>query len=226
MPALQRAGQRLRPRRAHHARRARRRRVDRQRPEGVEHGRAPRRPTGCCSPAPTGTCRSTAASRTSPCRCSRTASRCVRCKQMNGTRRSTRSSSPTRASRATTSSATWATAGASRSRRSPTSARRSARICAPRRATQSPGRTAREAAEEAGGVLQDLRLVPAARWAVPTWSSRTRRRRAADIRSARPAAHRVRPVAASSIERWTEQRARAARAAGATRDRKGRSASC
>ena len=63
VPAVQRARRRLRPRRAHDARRARRRRVGRQRPEGVDH-RAPTTPTSaCCSPAPTGTCPSTAASR-------------------------------------------------------------------------------------------------------------------------------------------------------------------
>ncbi len=44
MPAVQRARQRLRPRRADDAGRARRRRVGRQRPEAVEHERPPRRP--------------------------------------------------------------------------------------------------------------------------------------------------------------------------------------
>ena len=44
VPAVQRAGQRLRPGRAHHPGGARRRRVGRQRPEGVEH-RAPTTPT-------------------------------------------------------------------------------------------------------------------------------------------------------------------------------------
>ena len=43
VPAVQRAGQRIRPRRAHHPGRPRRRRVGRQRPEGVEHQRPPRR---------------------------------------------------------------------------------------------------------------------------------------------------------------------------------------
>ena len=44
VPAVQRAVGRLGPRRAHHHGGARRRRVGRQRPEGVEHQRAPRRP--------------------------------------------------------------------------------------------------------------------------------------------------------------------------------------
>ena len=44
VPAVQRARQRLRPRRADDAGRARRRRVGRQRPEAVEHERPPRRP--------------------------------------------------------------------------------------------------------------------------------------------------------------------------------------
>ena len=39
VPAVQRAGRRIRPRRAQHPRRARRRRVGRQRPEGVDLGR-------------------------------------------------------------------------------------------------------------------------------------------------------------------------------------------
>ena len=68
VPAVQRAGQRLGPRRAHHPGRPRRRRVDRQRAEGVEHRRPPRRTTACCSPAPTGTSPSTRASATSCCR--------------------------------------------------------------------------------------------------------------------------------------------------------------
>ena len=43
VPAVQRAGRGIRPRRPHDARRARRRRVDRQRAEGVEHRRRARR---------------------------------------------------------------------------------------------------------------------------------------------------------------------------------------
>ena len=61
------------------ARRARRRRVGRQRPEGVEHERPPRRLRHARSPAPTGTSPSTAASPTSCCRCTSPASRCGRC---------------------------------------------------------------------------------------------------------------------------------------------------
>ena len=56
VPALLRARRRLRPGRAADPGRPRRRRVGRERPEGVDVGR-PRRPTtGCSSPAPTGTC--------------------------------------------------------------------------------------------------------------------------------------------------------------------------
>ena len=50
VPAVQRADQRLRPRRPGDARRARRRRVGRQRPEAVEHERPPRRPRPAARP--------------------------------------------------------------------------------------------------------------------------------------------------------------------------------
>ena len=84
VPAVQRAGRRVRPRRAHHHGRARRRRVGGQRPEGVEH-RARTTPTsGCCWPAPTGTRPSTRASPTSCCRCSSRAWRSGPLRQMNG----------------------------------------------------------------------------------------------------------------------------------------------
>ena len=71
VPAVQRARRRLRPRRAHDARGARRRRVGRERPEGVELASRTSPTGGSCSPAPTGTCRSTAASRTSSSTCRR-----------------------------------------------------------------------------------------------------------------------------------------------------------
>ena len=68
VPAVLRAGRRVRPRRPADPRRARRRRVGRQRARRCGR-RAPRRPTtGCSSPAPTGTSRSTAASRSSGAR--------------------------------------------------------------------------------------------------------------------------------------------------------------
>ena len=66
------------------ARGARRRRVDRERPEGLDVARAPRPATGCCSPAPIPTCRSTRASATSSSTCTRRASRCGRCVQITG----------------------------------------------------------------------------------------------------------------------------------------------
>ena len=78
--------------------------------------------TACCSPAPTGTCRSTAASPTSCCRCTSPVSRSAPLRQMNGHASFnevflTDARVPGRA----TSSATPARAGASRSRRSRTS---------------------------------------------------------------------------------------------------------
>ena len=79
VPAVQRAGQRVRPRRA----------VDAGRAATATSGsstarscgaRAPTTPTtGCCWPAPTRTCPSTAASATSCCRCTSPASRSARC---------------------------------------------------------------------------------------------------------------------------------------------------
>ena len=56
VPAVLRAGRRLRRRQPADARRARRRRVGRQRPEGVDVGRALRRLRAAASPAPTPTC--------------------------------------------------------------------------------------------------------------------------------------------------------------------------
>ena len=55
MPAVQRAGRRLRRRRPVDHGRARRRRVDRQRPEGLDDARPRRRAGACSSPAPTPT---------------------------------------------------------------------------------------------------------------------------------------------------------------------------
>ena len=99
VPALLRARRRLRPRRAADPGRARRRRVGRQRPEGVDLGR-PRRPTtGCSSPAPTGTCPSTRASRSSGSRCTSPASRSGRSARSPTRPTSTRCSSPTRGCR-------------------------------------------------------------------------------------------------------------------------------
>ena len=79
VPAVQRAGQRLGPRRPHHPGGAGRRRVGRQRPEGLEHRRPQGATTASCWPAPTGTSPSTAASRTSSSTCTSPASRCARC---------------------------------------------------------------------------------------------------------------------------------------------------
>ena len=65
VPAVQRAGRGLGRRRPRDPGGARRRRVGRQRAEGVDHGRAALASGGCCCAAPTPTCRSTAACRTS-----------------------------------------------------------------------------------------------------------------------------------------------------------------
>ena len=79
VPALQRAGRRLRPRERAGQGRARRRRVDHQRPEGVDVGRPGRPTSGCCSRAPTPTRRSTRASPTSRSRWTSPGWRCGRC---------------------------------------------------------------------------------------------------------------------------------------------------
>ena len=69
VPALLRAGRRLRRRRRPHQRgRARRRRLGDQRPEGLDLGRALLATTASSSPAPIPTCPSTRASRCSSCR--------------------------------------------------------------------------------------------------------------------------------------------------------------
>ena len=78
VPVVQRAGRGQRPRVAADARRPGRRRVRRERPEGVDDARARRRATASCSPAPNPTRTRTTASRTSSSTCSRRASRCGR----------------------------------------------------------------------------------------------------------------------------------------------------
>ena len=96
------------------ARGARRRRVGRERPEGVEHARAPRRPRHARRPHRPRPARSTRASPTSWSTCTRPASRCGRCARSPVKPSSTRCTSPTSASRTPIASATSATAGASR----------------------------------------------------------------------------------------------------------------
>ena len=85
MPAVQRAGQRLRPGRRRDAGRAPGQQVGDQRPEGVDHQRAQGAIGACCWRAPTGTCPSTRASPTSSSTCSQPGVRGrIRCSQMNG----------------------------------------------------------------------------------------------------------------------------------------------
>ena len=84
MPAVLRAGLGLRLRRPVDPGRARRRRVDRQRPEGVDDA-GPHRPSGACSsPAPTPTCPSTAGSRPSSSTCRRPGVEVRPLRQMTG----------------------------------------------------------------------------------------------------------------------------------------------
>ena len=78
VPALQRTRRGQRPRVAADPRGARRRRVRRQRPEGVDDARARRAVTASCSRARTPTPNSTRASPTSSSTCARPASRCDR----------------------------------------------------------------------------------------------------------------------------------------------------
>ena len=79
VPALQRARQRLRPRRPDDPGRARRRRVGRQRAEGVEHERPPRRLRDAPRPHRLGRAQAPRHHATSCCRCTSPASRCARC---------------------------------------------------------------------------------------------------------------------------------------------------
>ena len=88
------------------ARRARRRRVGAQRLEDLEHGGDVGRLRACAWPAPTGTCRSTAASPCSSWRSTSRACRSTRSSRSTGRSSSARSSSTTCGSRPTPSSAT------------------------------------------------------------------------------------------------------------------------
>ena len=113
VPALQRAGRRLRPRRPRLPGGPRRRRVGRS-PARRCGTRSPTSPTGACSsPAPTPTRPSTRASPTSPSTCTRPASRSGRCARSPARPSSTRCTSPRCGCPTPTASATWATAGGS-----------------------------------------------------------------------------------------------------------------
>ena len=118
VPAVQRARRRLRRRRPLDPGGARRRRVGRQRAEGVDDAGARSRSGGCCWPAPTPTSRSTAGSPTSSSTCTRPASPCGRWCRSPATPSSTRCSSTTPASPTRCASGPRATAGGSASRRS------------------------------------------------------------------------------------------------------------
>ena len=116
VPALLRARRGLRPRRPAHARRARRRRVDRSTARRCGR-RARTTATGAsCSRAATPTRRSTRASPRSCSTCARPASTCGRCARSTARRTSTRCSSPTCASPTRCASARRAAAGAPRTR--------------------------------------------------------------------------------------------------------------
>ena len=136
VPGLQRAELGLRPGQPEDVRRARRRRVGDQRPEGVDDRRPPRRLLLPARPAPTPTRRSTRASPTCSCRCASPASRCAASPSPTGRPSSARSSSTTPAARRTTSSAAsttggrwptrrWRSSGASRRRPATAASRRS-----------------------------------------------------------------------------------------------------
>ena len=84
MPAVQRARRRLRRRRSRHPGRARRRRVDRERRRRSGRRWRTSRRSGCCSPAPIPTRRSTRASPRSSSTCTSPASRCGPIRSMAG----------------------------------------------------------------------------------------------------------------------------------------------
>ena len=83
VPAVQRARRRIGPGRPVHLGRARRRQLGDQRPEGLEHQRAPRGHGHAAGPHRSPASRSTRASRTSRCRCTSPASRFGQLRQMN-----------------------------------------------------------------------------------------------------------------------------------------------
>ena len=91
VPAVQRARRRERPRVARDPGRARRRRVGRQRPEGVEHARAHGRPRDARRPHRPRRAQAPRASPTSRSTCTRRASRCGRCGRSPARPSSTRS---------------------------------------------------------------------------------------------------------------------------------------
>ena len=118
VPALQRARRRQRPRVARDPRRARRRRLDHHRPEGVDDVGARVRLRRSCSPGPIPTSRSARASPTSSSTCTNRASTYGRSATSPARSTSTRCSSTARACPTTSASATSTTAGASPTRRS------------------------------------------------------------------------------------------------------------
>ena len=141
VPALQRAGRGLRPRRPVDEGGAGRRRVGRQRPEGVDLGRAGPI-SACSSPAPNPTRRSTRASPSSRSTCTSPASRCAPLREMTGGDDVQRGVlQRRRRERRRRASAGATTAGRSPTRRSFTSAPGSARaVSAAWAARRSPGR--------------------------------------------------------------------------------------
>ena len=108
--------------------------------------------TASCWPAPTRTCRSTPASPTCSCRCSRTASRCAASSSPTAPPSSTRCSSPTPAARRRTSSAASTTAGRWRT---PPSA--SSGACRPPPATAASRRSSTSSSSRRQGERQDRR---------------------------------------------------------------------
>ena len=159
MPAVQRAGQRLRPGRAH----------DQRRTSTATSGsstvrssgaRAPTTPTtACCWPAPTGTCRSTPASRWFALADASAGRRgAAAAPDERPCVASTRCSSPTPGSRRTTSSVDPATAGRWPVRRWPTSAGSASMRRA--RYEVGRGRALREAEAEAAAHFETYRWYP------------------------------------------------------------------
>ena len=111
VPAVLRAGRRLRLRRSRLPRRSRRRRVDRQRPEGLEHARPPRRPGHARDPYRSRRAEAQGHDLLRARHARARASRCGRCVRSPARPSSTRCTSPMCGSPMPTGSARWARAG-------------------------------------------------------------------------------------------------------------------
>ena len=220
-PVPLRADRRLRPRGACSPGRPRRRRVDRERLEDLDQLGEYSATTASASPAPTGTCRSTAASRVHVPGAHPGPGGAARSGWSRAAPGSARSSSPTCASRPTTCSARSTTAGRSRHACSSTSATRSraARSSTPRH-RRHPGRRSPSWAATASTspssygrgawpttrtrqLVAEAYVLPPSTAAVGPPADRDDDRRAAARRPARSSSCSARPRTSHPTSRWS-----------------------